>query len=277
MNAYSTRLAATLILTLGASPAFAQATTPRTGNPPTDGPPAAKTSPAGTALRRGYLSINGGYQATSNDFTNSWSLPYYLETESLRSSYSVKPGALIDVGAGVRVWRDLALGVAVSRYHRADFALLSATVPNPLLYNQPRTFTGTAAGPSRTETAVHANAMWLAALAPKIQLGLFGGPSFFSVKQVAISAVDFAETYPYTTVTVANTATQSQTKSSIGFNAGGDLTVLLHKLIGVGMLFRYTGMKGQSPVPSIPTAPNAISPFMKAGGLQVGGGLRFRF
>jgi hypothetical protein len=286
MTGQLTRLVLALILTLAASSAFAQATTastedrrgaedaPAAGPGPSLGPPytlpRAVASP-GTVLRHGYFSINGAYQGTSNSFTNAWSRPYYLETESLSSTYSIKPGVLIDLGAGVRVWRDLALGVAVSRYHRSDLASVTATVPHPLLYQQPRSFSGTTAGPSRTETAVHASAMWVVAVAPRMQVGLFGGPSFFQVNQTVISTVTFAEAYPFTSVTVASTTTQSQTKSKIGFNGGGDVTILLYKQIGVGVLLRYSGVTIGF------TGPDGAAVPVKAGGLQAGAGLRIRF
>lgn len=269
----------TLALVFAASSAFAQ--TARTANTeetsaraPAAPAPAAVPS---TVLQRGYVSVNGAYQGTTTSFTNSWSVPYYLERESLNSSYSIKPAVLVDVGAGVRVWRNLTVGAAVSRYHRSDSASLTATVPHPLLYEQPRSFTGTAPGPSRTETAVHANAMWVAAAGSRVQVGVFGGPSFFSISQVFISGVSFADVYPYTTLTVAGTNTQSQTESKVGFNVGGDVTVLLYKQIGVGMLFRYTGVSGVQPVPTAGNAPSGISQSLKAGGLQVGAGFRLRF
>ncbi len=273
MTRYVTCVGLALGLTLAGS--FALAQSPGTAHAD-DGtapvPPAAPSAfPASTAVQRGYFSVNAAYQGTSNSFTSGWSLPYYLETGSVSSSYSIKPGVLIDVGAGVRVWRNLTIGAAVSRYHRSELASVTASVPHPLLYNQPRTFSGTAAGPSRTESAIHANAMWIAAAAPRIQIGVFGGPSVFNVNQVVISAVNFAEVYPYTSVTVANTTTQSQTKSKIGFNAGGDVTILLYKKIGVGVLVRYSG------VTIGVTGPAGAPLSIKAGGLQAGAGLRVRF
>lgn len=278
MTKHAISASLTLVLAFAASPASAQAAAPSGTE---DAPARVQRSPSAPAVRspvlpRGYVSVNGAYQVTGTAFANTWSVPYYLEFESVNTSYAIKPAVVVDVGGGVRVWRNLALGVAVSRYHRSDPASVTATVPHPLLYQQPRTFSGTAAGPARTETAVHANVMWLLAASSKIQVGVFGGPSVYTVNQTTISAINFAEAYPYTSLTLASTATRAQTKSRAGFNAGCDLTVLLYKHIGIGALFRYAGASGGRVVPVVSNAPADISQWFKAGGLQVGAGLRLR-
>jgi len=282
------RVPSVLLLAVAVSPAFAQTPASESGTPdrvrsitaassthqpPADRPTSASVPAPGASGRRqrGYFSVNAGYQAATNSFTRTWSLPSYLETESVNAGYSVKPGVLIDVSGGVRLWGDLSVGIAVSRYSRADLASLSASIPHPLYYDQPRSFQGTAAGPRRTEMAVHAQAMWAFAAAPKVQVGVFGGPSFFSVKQVFITAVNFAEVYPYDTVTVASTPTESQSASKTGFNVGGDVTCLVYGQIGVGGLVRFSrvsvGFKTQ----------DGAALLLKAGGLQVGAGIRIRF
>jgi hypothetical protein len=288
MRSWTFRVPVALLLAVAVSPAFAQTPAKEGGTPnrvtstaaassnrqpatdqPTSGSVPAAAAP--TALHRGYFSVNAGYQGATNNFTSAWSLPCYLEAESVNVGYSVKPGVLIDVGGGVRVWRGLTVGVAVSRYNRADLASLSASVPHPLYYDQPRSFQGTAAGPQRTETAVHVQAMWVFAAARKIQVGVFGGPSLFSVKQVFIWSVNFADVYPYDTVTVSNTPTESQFASKTGFNVGGDVTYLVYKQIGVGGLVRFSGVR----VGFKTQDGTALS--LKAGGLQVGAGFRVRF
>jgi hypothetical protein len=285
MRTRVTHAAVILVLAVAVSPAFAQMTaasgdaggTPRVAATPPSF--AAASAPAQIVrapeapplMPHGYLSVNAGYQGTTNSFTNSWSLPYYLETESLNASYSIRPGMLIDVGAGARLVRNLAVGVAFSRYHRSEPASLSASVPNPLLYDHPRSVEAPAPGPARTETAIHLSAMWVFAAAARIQVGVFGGPSLFNVNQLAITSVNFAEVYPYDTVTIGDTATRSQRSWKAGFNVGGDLTFLLRRQVGVGALVRYSAVHVGF------NAPDGAQVSLKAGGLQVGGGLRLRF
>ncbi len=255
-----------MMLALAASPALAQQPAP-SGARPADS----------NALQHGYVSVNGGYQATSNTFTGSWSVPYYLENESVTANYTMKPAVLFDAGGGVRVWRNLVAGVAVSWYHRSDPAAVTATVPYPLLYSASRSFSQNVSGPERTELAVHPHVMWVIPASSRIQVGVFGGPSVYSVKQTEVSGLTFAEAYPYTTLTLASATTRSQTTSRIGFNAGFDVTVLLHRQIGVGMLLRYTGMTAETPPPTTSPGRNFALAFGQGGGLQVGAGVRLRF
>ena len=233
-----------------------------------ESPSAAATA---AVMPHGYFFVNAGYQGTTNAFTSTWSYPSNQETASVTAGYSVKPAVLIDVAGGARLWRDLSIGVAVSRYHRADLASLSASVPHPFYFNQPRSFQASTAGPERTETAVHLQAMWTFAAASRIQVGVFGGPSVFRVSQVTISAVNFAEAYPYDTVTLGNVSMKTQAASKATFNAGVDLTWLVYKQIGIGGMVRFSGVNV-----GFTEADGTALP-VKAGGLQAGAGLRVRF
>ncbi len=234
-------------------------------------PAAAAPAPPAPAPRRGYLSLNAGYQGTTNSFSNTWSYASNLETAAITAAYSVKPALLIDGGGGARVWRDLALGVAVSRSERSDAAGVSASVPHPFFYNKPRTYQGTTVGPQRTETGVHIQAMWTAAVARSVQASFFGGPSFFNVRQVFVSSLNLSDAYPYDSISLANASTEARSGSKVGFNVGADLTYLLYREIGVGAMVRFSG----ATVPF--TAPDGSALSLKAGGVQAGAGLRVRF
>ena len=250
MRANPSRLGLAAILCLAAAPALAQ---------------------TGVVIPRGYVAINGGYQGSTQSFTSNWTYPSNLETASITTAYSVKPAFLFDAGAGVRVWRNLTFGVAVSRYNHSNSADLTASVPHPFFYNQPRTYQGTASGNERTEIGVHVQAMWTFALAKRVQMGLFAGPTVFNVKQAFISAVNFAEAYPYDTLTYSGTTRQTQTASKAGVNMGIDMTILLAKQVGVGVLMRY------SRASVVFKTPAGTSVSVNAGGAQLGAGLRLRF
>ena len=63
---------------------------------------------------RGFVTINGGYQATSTDFTDNVVFTLFVEEGDFDAGYGVDP--VFDVSGGVRVWRNLAIGVGVSRF-----------------------------------------------------------------------------------------------------------------------------------------------------------------
>ncbi len=263
---------------MGASSAFAQtgdsrpdARESQAAATPRRQPSGASPALSDTALKYGYVSFNVGYQGTTSSFSNTWSYASNLETAAVTAAYSVKPALLVDGGGGVRVWRGLTLGVAVSRYRRSDDAGIAASVPHPFFYNTARTYQGTTGGPQRTETAAHVQAMWTARVARRVQLSVFGGPSYFDVEQVFLSSVNFAQAYPYDSITFANAPTQARSASKIGFNVGADFTYLLYRQIGVGAMVRFSGAN----VPF--TAPDGTAMSLKAGGVQGGAGLRVRF
>ena len=99
---------------------------------------------------------------------------------------------------------------------------------------------------------------------------MFGGPSFFSVKQDIVNDFEISETYPYDTATFTRAIAASQSESAVGVNVGGDVAYFFTPNVGVGGTAQSSGATVEMTVPS-GTAD------VKAGGLQVGGGLRLRF
>ena len=63
---------------------------------------------------RGFVTLNGGYQATSTDFADNIVFTRFVEEGDIDADYGLGAGPLYDVGGAVRVWRNLAVGVAVS-------------------------------------------------------------------------------------------------------------------------------------------------------------------
>jgi hypothetical protein len=62
---------------------------------------------------RVHISLNGAFQATTNDFSDRFEFERYLETGSTDVDYPVQGGFIFDAGAGYRVWKNLAAGVSV--------------------------------------------------------------------------------------------------------------------------------------------------------------------
>jgi hypothetical protein len=227
------------------------------------------TTPA--VLKRGFFTVSGGHQPTANAFSKTYTWPMYAETASANVSYPVKGAFLFDVGGGVRVWHDLAVGAAFSYYTRSDAGGATVSVPSPFDFNAIRTTQASAAGLTRTEAVVHVQASWFVALSPKVQLAVSGGPSLFRVTQPFVSVVNLHEVYPYDTLSVTGFTTTSQSASTTGFNAGADLTWMLTRQIGVGGLVRFSRASVSF------DTPDKTSVAVRAGGLQVAAGLRARF
>jgi hypothetical protein len=262
-------LCAVLALLLAAGSAHAQ-------GKPTPPQTPAKPAPAKTAPRRvtvaprAYLSVNGGYQATSNDFSDTWTFDYYADTATTTASYRVKGGFLFDAGGGFRMWRDLLVGAAVSHYSTGGDVSVTASVPHPFNFTM-RDAQGGEHGLGHAETSVHLHAMWMLRASARVQVGLFGGPSMFSVRQALVTQLNFNEAYPYDTVSIASLTTAEQSKTLLGYNVGADLTYSLSRQIGLGVLIRLARAKADF------DAPDKGTVSVNAGGAQVAGGLRVRF
>jgi hypothetical protein len=220
---------------------------------------------------RGYVTINGGYQATSNDFGDSTTFRANAEDGRLETDYAVQAGPAFDIAGGATVWRQLAIGVGVTRFSRSTPLTINASVPHPFFFNQPRSVTGEVGGLKREELAVHLQARGLIPTRGRLQAMVFGGPSFFRVKQGVISQVVYAETYPYDVASVGQALTTDASESKLGFNVGGDIAYFFTRQVGIGFTAQFAGATVEMP------APDGGTTDVKAGGLQTGGGLRLRF
>ena len=241
--------------------------------------PAAKPAPApvshfknGAWLDRGYLSVNGMYQTATPSFTQQQSWSYFAEPASVAIEYPGESAVGVDIAGGWRVWRNLAIGAGLAVVSRPSTTVVSGSMPNPLYANRPTTLSGGFEA-KHSETAIHVQASWTMALKPKMALMVFGGPSFVNVTQTIVQAEGIGTSIPYPydngTITSANTTTESGI--AFGFSAGADFTYFLSKTIGVGGIVRYAWASADFPVTGQPSVP------VKAGGLQVGGGLRVFF
>ncbi len=268
-----------------ASAALAQTTTQKPPPPkpvpatPAPKKPAAKPAPApvshfknGAWLDRGYLSVNGMYQTAPPSFTQQQAWTYFAEPATVTVEYPGESTPGLDIAGGWRVWRNLAVGAGLSVASRPSTTVVSGSMPNPLYANRPTTLSG-GFDAEHSETAIHVHASWTMPLRPRMALMVFGGPSFVNVTQTILQAegTSTSISYPYDngTITSANTTTDS--RMAFGFSAGADVTYFLSKTLGVGGIVRYALAFADFPVTGQPSVP------VKAGGLQVGGGLRVFF
>jgi len=218
---------------------------------------------------RVFISVNGLYQVTSNDFDDSAPLRVNAENGRLETGYDVGGGPAFDVSGGVVVWRNLAVGAGLTRVSTSTLTTIDAQVPHPFFFNQPRSVTGEFEG-DRSELAVHIQAKWIAPVSDKLLVTVFGGPSFFQVDQSIVDKVDYTESYPFDTATFSRAIVNEQSESKIGFNVGGDVAYFFSNQVGLGGTVQYAGATVEMALP-------AGTADVKAGGLQIGGGLRLRF
>jgi opacity protein-like surface antigen len=220
---------------------------------------------------RGFVSINGGYQASSTDFRDSVVITEFVEQGSVDSSYRVKSGPELDISGGARVWRSLGIGVGVTRFSKSGAATVAGKIPHPFFFNQARSVEGEAAGLKREELAVHIEAMAIVPGGERFSLAVFAGPSFFNVKQAIVQRLQYAQQYPYDTATFSGVDTDTPSESTIGFNAGADVGYFFARNVGIGGVIRFTRASVDF------TSSDGETLEVDAGGVQAGAGLRLRF
>lgn len=223
-----------------------------------------------TAQPRGFVSVNGGFQAASSDFTENITFLSNGEDASATTTHAVDGGILFDVSGGAFVGEHLAIGVGLSRYGRDSDAAVSASLPNPFFFNEYRLVDGIQAA-GRTETVAHVQLQWFVPVNEQLEVGVFGGPSFFSVDQEFVRGVDFTDAFPFDTATFVSAPTEAQSASAVGFHVGADVTLFLTPNVGVGGLVRFSRA-----TVDFATADGATQS-LDAGGVQAAGGLRLRF
>jgi outer membrane protein with beta-barrel domain len=217
------------------------------------------------------IGVSGGVQQAAEDVSDHFSFPKNAETETVDVKYPMKLLGLIDLAAGYRVWKNVGVGVAVSVTSGKVDAEVTASVPHPFFFNQPRTVTGTENGITHSETGVHLQLQYLVPATGRLHFVLEGGPSWINVDHEVVTDVTVTESYPYDTAAFGGAVTKSTTGSAAGFNAGVDVSWMFAESVGLGGLVRYTRADIDL------NAAEGRSLTIKAGGLQAGVGIRVSF
>lgn len=216
---------------------------------------------------RGFVNVGGWYQASSLSFDDVEQPIVFAEPALVTTRYTIHSAAGLDASGGMRVWRNLAVGAGVSYFSKAGSGSIAAQVPHPFYFNRARPVAGNASDLAREETGVHVRFTWIAPLKPRWQLAVSAGPSWLIVNQDLVASVQIAQTYPFDTADFTGATSERRSKSAVGFNAGGDLDYMLRPKVGLGFGVMFSRAR----------VALTDSTTIDAGGLHVGGGLRFRF
>ena len=223
---------------------------------------------------RGFVNVNFGLQVIAEDVaTTSTNFTIYDETGKITTAQTIDSQApFFDIGGGFRIAGNFGVGFAYTRLSANGVAQVTAQVPSPVYYDQPRTVEATLDDLEHVEDGYHFQALYMLTVTDKLDVVFSGGPSVFNLKQGVVTSPQITEVGPpYSTVNM--TVSQSTvTGSEIGFNVGADMTYRFANNFGVGAIVRYT------------TATVSLTPEgggdpsdVKVGGFQFGGGLRIRF
>lgn len=218
---------------------------------------------------------NGGYQAGSRELRDTSYYRAYGESARFESIHDITGTGMLDFGASLRLWRRLVAGVSYSRVFGSDRAIVTGFVPHPILFNSARIIQPKSFSLTHVEQAVHLQVAWALPIRQieGVDVTVFGGPSFFNVTQgiITAEAVGEAGGPPFASVVVDQARTSEHRKNGVGVHGGIDISYMVTSHIGVGFLARFIG--GSVALPSAGAATIPVN----TGGIQTGGGIRFRF
>jgi opacity protein-like surface antigen len=219
---------------------------------------------------RFQLFVSGLYHTQTFSFTDSRTLPMYLEEGSFRGEWSRETGPAFGLGATYNVVSHLAVGAAFELYNASPSESFRASLPHPLYYARSRSLDGEATSLSYDEKAVHILVSYTRVIG-RFVVAAGGGPSYFMTKTEVIDDFTFSEGYPFDEVTLGSIQKRTFDANQIGFNVGGWLGFRLIDQLAVGADIKYTQAKYKFTT----GAGNEIE--LEAGGFRVGAGIRLLF
>jgi hypothetical protein len=236
------------------------------------------------AQNRVYVAINAAAQAGSKSLSDRFEFEENAErgTAEIRSPGTI--AIVFEGGAGIRVWKKIGAGVAVSRATRNDAVHVEAAIPHPFVFGQQRQVEGDFGRVTREETSVHLQLLYMIERSRRLRLVLSAGPSLINVAQEVVNRVQYDETFPFDAATFRSATTVRAKDSVTGFNAGADVMWMFARKIGVGGGLRFArgrvGLTAPIAGPggtSFTNPPTSRQLRLDAGGVQAGAGIRVLF
>jgi outer membrane protein with beta-barrel domain len=222
---------------------------------------------------RGYANVNFGFETGSSDLNESGTFTLYDENGTISVAQAIESGALFDFSVGARVWHNVSAGIAFHTSTNHNDAAVTASVPDPVVFDRPRAVSMTAADLKRNERAVHIQLGYMLPLSDQFSVHLLGGPSFFHLNQEVVEALDVTESGGFR----ATPAIAERSDSAVGINIGADVAYLFYTQntvkVGAGMFLRWAGSSANVVVLRGATAEQDSD----VGGFQIGFGGRVRF
>lgn len=230
---------------------------------------------------RGWIDVNLGFaMPAESDYGAIYTTRLFGETATSTADYHAPAGASFDFGGGVMLTPMFGVGVSFVGTAHQDSAMLGIRIPHPTFAN---TYAGDATPTDeklmRSEGSVNIQAVFVSEMSRRITSRIFGGPSYFRMKQDAVGAIRYDHDYlfflPAHDVTITSyepSTIEFEDGGGWGFHVGGDVNVFFTRVVGIGWFMRYS----RGTVSVFEPLSGGDADF-KTGGFQSGGGLRLRF
>ena len=217
------------------------------------------------------FSLRGSYFMgfTEETLASTYTPTLYQEQASFVTSYEAKKGNAIDAALGFKFSPAFGVEIGGSMVSRDVAAAMTVSVPHPLLFDNPRQASGTAAYTLK-ETDLYLNLMYTFEM-NSLAIDLFAGPCYVMSKTTIVSGYAVTDVYPYTDVAVTYNSLEVK-KNVFGFDAGIAIGYYFGDTVGLVVSGRFVSAKGK-----FETATDVPGVEYKLGGLQAGAGLKIKF
>ena len=218
-----------------------------------------------------FITFNALGQAGGDDVIDqARSVDVYDESGMTSASQRVEKAAgLVDFGGGYRTG-SFGVGLSFTASKNTNAAEVSGSIPHPIFFDRPRTVATSVDGMEHKERVVHLQAYYFVPVAEKMDVGVFVGPSFYTVKQDYVTGLGaFTESSNFATVTLP-VGRATAKKSPVGFNIGAEGTYSITPNVAGAILLRYSRATADLDL-------GGQEFKMKVGDFQIGGGVRLRF
>jgi hypothetical protein len=237
----------------------------------------AQTSSGATDLHRYWLDLNLGVAVAAEDaYQAGFDTTLFGERARFDADYTFPRGASVDLGFGFMVTDVFGVGLSANGTAHKAPATISALIPHPRFFNAAASGSAeTAVDIQRAESVVHLQGVVSVPMSDRLRLRLFGGPSYFRVKQDTVDDILYEQTAGIfttaNTVTVTGARINESEATAWGFHLGGDASYFFTRNFGLGAFARIS----RATVELEDLVDLVVE--RKAGGFQAGGGLRIRF
>jgi hypothetical protein len=240
-------------------------------------------APPQRTFERGWIDVNVGIAMAAEDtFSMAATGEIFAEPATFNADYSLPRGASFDFGGGFMITPVVGVGVSFSGTAHEDVALLRARIPHPIF---PNLFASddapTDAVLQRVEGGVNLQAMIVAAQGDHFRVRVFGGPTFFRVQQDAITHIRYNQVFLIVPRANAIEITEFDSAriegTGWGFHGGADASYFFNRIVGVGGFAKFSrgNVDLENTLATAIGEDEAVT--VKAGGFQLGGGLRLKF
>ena len=234
------------------------------------------------SFERGWVDFNFGVAVAAEDsFRMQGVGTLFEEDATFGADYDLPRGAAFDFGGGFMITPIIGFGVSFSGTAHEDVASLDARIPHPILANvYGSDVAETEDKLMRTEGGVNLQAIRPAA-DDHLRVRFFGGQTYFRVKQDAVTDITYNQQFvilgAVNNITITGFDSREIEGNGWGFHGGGDVSVFFNRIIGVGGFAKFSrgnvDLENTMALSSRDEDPIEV----KAGGFQVGGGLRLKF